>query len=181
MDKSQRFSELAIKSYRKSDESRWVSALFCWKVVGGYERGKTLGLAADMSVSVDTIEGLAHAYSLYEELSKLEGARKFLREARKLPYIYMAHFRSLYDLRERFNLTIEQVFGLLLDVVMGEGELSSRDLDGHVRRQLGKEYTYHWYAQKALRDLMELNNRPDCPKEIRELISDTVSALGEKA
>ena len=181
--KLERFSKGAITNYRKSDEARWVSAFFCFNVaqVGKYVPFATINLAGDMSVSPDTVENMAHAYSLYRELGTDQTSTLFVRVARKLPYIYQSHFRALYDARERFGLTIDQVFSLLLDIVMAEGSISSRDIDAHVRKRFGKEYTWQYYAQKAQKELNKLVSQPDFPKNRRKSIKSLIDWIGKNA
>lgn len=72
------YVQQAARAYRKSDKERWKSALWCSRVVGKYDRGATKGLAEDMGLSVDTVEDLAHAYMLFEDLCKLPDARLFV-------------------------------------------------------------------------------------------------------
>jgi len=127
----------AASHYREGNRVRWISALWCAKVVGKYERGATLGLANDMGVSVDTIENMAHAYMMYEELWRESNFRYAAVTARRAPYIYYSHFRALYDAWVGYNLTLHQVYELLIDIFQNEGAISSRDVDTHARERFG--------------------------------------------
>jgi hypothetical protein len=175
------YSRKAAEAYRKSDESRWVSALFCHKVVGSYERGATLGLASDIGVSVDTVEDLSHAYQLYNELHRMPKAGAFVRMARLMPYIYMAHFRALYEAKERYHLDNEKILRLLLDIFMGEGQISSRDVDQHARDRYGDTRTWEYYGAKATKAIATLLNQPDMPTDGRKIVQDAFEWLGEHA
>ncbi len=175
------YSRKAAEAYRKSDNSRWVSALFCFKVVGAYERGATIGLSSDMGVSVDTIEDLAHAYQLYYELRHMPSASAFVRLARKAPYIYMAHFRALYDARKRYNLDNEMILKLLVDIFMAEGGISCRDVDIHARDRFGDLRDWTYFAQKANKSLNTLLQQPDLPTDGRKIVADAFEWLGENA
>lgn len=173
MDKKERLFRLATDSYRRSDEKLWVAAYACGSVVGrtvdgittGYERGTTLGLASDMGVSVDTIEDMAHAYWIYKDLCELEDGkfRKFVRNARKAPYIYYSHFRALWDAQSHYKLKIHQVLDLLMDLVQAEGQISSRGIDGHTRGRFGDTRGWEFYAAKAEKELGQTLQQPDLP------------------
>lgn len=180
-DKLRTYSRKAAEAYRRSDQSRWVSALFCCKVVGSYERGATLGLAADIGVSVDTIEDLAHAYSLYWELRQMPDAKSFVRMCRRQPYIYIAHFRALYEARERYHLTNDLILKLLIDIQQGEGQISSRDVDTHARDRFGDTRTWQFYGAKANKALASLLNQPDLPTDGRKIVSETFEWLGSNS
>ena len=178
-NKLQIYSRKAAEAYRRSDKSRWVSALFCHKVVGSYERGATLGLASDIGVSVDTVEDLSHAYQLYYELRKMPNASAFVRMCRLANYVYIAHFRALYEARERYHLKNEDIIRLLMDIFYGEGQISSRDVDQHARDRYGDTRTWQFYGAKATKAIANLLNQPDLPTEGRKIISDTFEWLGE--
>ena len=178
-NKLQIYSRKAAEAYRRSDKSRWVCALFCYKVVGSYERGATLGLASDMGVSVDTVEDLSHSYQLYHELRRMPQASSFVGMCRLSPYIYIAHFRALYEARERYHLTNDAILRLLMDIFMGEGQISSRDVDQHARDRYGDTRTWEFYGAKATKAIANLLNQPDLPKDGRDVVSRAFDWWGE--
>ena len=106
---------------------------------------------------------------------------QFVNTARKLPFIYLSHFRSLYDAKNSFGLTNEQVLSLLLDIVMAEGSLSSRDIDKHTRKKYGKEKTWFYHAQRANKELLSMVNSEDFPKRGRKMIVRVIEWLSSKA
>lgn len=163
--KKTRYYRLATDSYRRSDGALWVSALACAGVVGNYTVGDTRGLASDMGVSPDTVEDLAHAYLLYRELCLWNAGefRQFVRNARRAPFIYMSHFRALYDIRRDHNLTIPQVLDLLMDVVQAEGQISSRGVEGHARSRFGDNRGWEYYARRTGKELVQTLQQPDLP------------------
>lgn len=163
--KKERLFRLAMRSYKQSDEKVWVTAYACAGVVGNYQRGGTLGLASDMGVSPDTVEDLAHAYSIYNELCELDDGnfRKFVRDARKSPYIYYSHFRALWDAKSQYNLSLQQVLDLLMDIVQGEGSISSRGVDGHTRGRFGDTRGWQFYAARTEKELGITLQQPDLP------------------
>lgn len=172
----------AIRAYRKSNESRWLFALFASRIVGKYGFGGTRGLASDMSVSPDTVENHAHAYWVFEKLQKLGNYERFyVRMARKLPYVYLSHFRALYDLQNSRTLTDKQVMNLLIDIVQAEGTISSRNLEDHVNSRYGDTRTWEFYAQKTQKELSKLLNQPDLPAETRSKAVILFDELGNKA
>lgn len=177
------YARKAAETYRKKDGYDWQSALWCSRIVGRYERGATLGLADDMGVSTDTIEDRAHAYQLFEKLCKFDGGRfrLFVFQSRRAPYVYLAHFRALYDLQISYNLSDSQILDLLLDIMQNEGGLSSRKLDDHVRSRYGDTRDWTYYAQRAQKELSKLLGQPDFPKEGREKAQDLFSYLGDQA
>lgn len=173
----------AIKAYRRSDESRWVFNLFASRIVGVYGRGGTIGLAADMNVSTDTVEDGAHAYRMYKTLMNMGDVaeKRYVRDARKLPYIYVSHFRKLYDLQLQRNLTNEQIMNLLIDIVQAEGGISSRNLEDHVNSRYGDTRDWTWYAMQTQKKLVQLLGQPDLPQSTRKKAEDLFSELGDNS
>lgn len=166
-----RYFKLATDSYRNSDEKLWIAAFGCAGVVGNYQRGETLGLASDMGVSPDTIEDLAHAYSLYKDLCEIDEGihRQFVRMARRAPYIYYSHFRALWDARSQYKLNNGQILNLLMDIFQGEGDISARGVDGHTRSRFGDSRGWEFYAGRAEKELGETLKQPDLPNVAHEI------------
>jgi len=177
------FRRNAIRSFRTENNNAWVSAFWCAKVVGNYDRGETLGLAEDSGKSTDTIEDRAHAYFLYDKLRNLNGGtfRNFVRLVRLAPYIYISHFRALYDLQIAYKLNDYQVLDLLQDLIQYEGGLSTRKLDAHVRSRYGDTRGWDYYAAKAMKELNKTLQSPDIPQEGRDILVQAYNWIGENA
>lgn len=173
----------AIREFRNSNTANWKSALFASRIVGKYGRGGTLGLAEDSGKSPDTIEDRAHAYNMFEKLCQLDNGRYrlFVFNARRLPFIYISHFRALYDVQNSFKLSDAQMISLLMDVVQAEGDISSRKLTDHVMSRFGDTRTWEFYAQKTQKELLKLLQQPDLPAETRKKASDLFNELGDNA
>lgn len=176
------FVQNAVGSYRKSDKNRWICSLWCSRVVGKYDRGATLGLASDMGVSVDTIEDMAHAYAMFEKMCKYNDGmfRRFVFNARALPYIYHSHFRAIYDAVHKYGLSDAQSLDLLMDVVQNEGTISSRDVDGHARGRFGKETDWTYDAQQLQKKINKFLSRPDVPLDGRRLAAELYNWIGDQ-
>lgn len=172
----------ARQSYRKSNEQRWVFALITSNIVGNYDRGATLGLAEEMNVSVDTVEDHAHAFWVYNKLRRMKGkyTKYYINHARKLPYIYIAHFRALYDLQESHQLTNQQVMMLFIDIVQAEGGISSRSLEDHAHSRFGDTRTWEYYAKRTVKELEKLIGQPNLPRKKRTQAKKLYYALGGK-
>jgi len=168
----------ACTAYKNSDSGRWEAARWCAKIVGKYERGATIGLAEDMGVSVDTIENLAHAYMMFIELAFHARYRHATVMARNAPRVYYSHFRALYTARHRYNLSLGEVFDVLRDIVLDEGGISSRDIDGLISERYGKERDWMYYAEKVQKTLASALRSPDLPKEGRMIFSDAFNWIG---
>ena len=138
--------EKARSAYKGSDAVRWEAARWCAKIVGKYERGGTIGLADYMGTSADTIENMAHAYKVYIELCSKHEFRMATRMAREMPTIFYSHFRALYTCRNRYKMTLGETFDILRDIYLGEGKISSRDVDQHIRDKFGKEKDWRFYG-----------------------------------
>lgn len=181
MDKKERCFKGAINAYRKSNDDKWVSAFWCAQVVGNYDRGATLGLASDMSVSSDTVEDLAHSYQLYYELCGFDcgSFRKFVRSSRRQPFVYYSHFRALHDAKNKYDLSVLQILDLLMTIVQAEGGISSRDIDNHARQRYGKETDWTWDASQVQKKLNKLIQRPDLPTDGRHKASELYNWIGE--
>lgn len=179
--KLEQYAKYAHRAYQAGDDSRWVAAYWAAQIVGNYERGATLSLAKLMGVSVDTVENLAHAYMMYSALRSEIEFRSIARRARRWPTVYQSHFLSLYEAWQRYNLSLDEVYSILVDIVQAHGQLSSRDVDEHVRSHYGKERAWTYYAERASRSLFALRQCPDVPAEIRKLTDELFSILGDKA
>ena len=169
----------ACTAYKNSDSGRWEAARWCAKVVGKYERGATIGLADDMGVSADTIENLAHAYTMYIEFCSKQRYRGATRMAKAMPRIYYSHFRALYTARNRYDLTLAETFDILRDIYLDEGGISSRDIDQLTRDKYGKVKDWRFYGERVMKALASLNKSPDLPTEGREKSYALFNWLGE--
>lgn len=175
------YSKQAIQADGDADKMMWKSALFCSRIVGKYDRGAKLGLASDMNRSTDTIEDRAHAYMMFEALCNLDGGkpRRFVFAARRMPYIHISHFRALYDAMITYKLQPERMLNILFDIVQGEGTLSSRDIDKHIRSRYGAERPWTYYTSKVMKDIHNTLQHPELPKEIRDVLVKTYEKLGD--
>lgn len=173
--------ERAARSYKRSDSGRWAATYYCARVVGKYQRGGTLSLAERMGVSPDTVENLAHAYVLYAEFRAQPHYRKVINSIRKLPYVYYSYFRSLYKAKSDYKLTLDQVYAILMDVVMAEGSLKQGDLDQHIQDRFGDTRDWTYYAEKAHKEIHKVLQQPDLPAEVRARLVPAYEALGDKS
>jgi hypothetical protein len=169
----------ACAAYKDSDGGRWEAARWCAKIVGKYERGATIGLASDMGVSPDTIENLAHAYLMFIELCSKRRYRYSTVRARNAPRVYYSHFRALYTARHRYNLSLAEVFDVLRDIVLDEGGISSRDIDGHISEKYGKVRDWMDYAESANKKIASLLKCPDLPDDGRQIFKTAFNWVGE--
>lgn len=177
--KLQIWYEKARASYKKSDTDRWEAARWCAKVVGKYKKGATGSLATYMSVSPDTVENLAHAYKIYNELCSKHEFRKPTRMARDMPTIYYSHFCALYKAREHYKMTLAETFDVLRDIYLSEGTISSRDVDGYIRDRYGKVKDWRHYGERVMKAQASMHKSHDLPKEGRELSYALFNWLGE--
>ena len=130
-----------------------------------------------MGVSVDTVEDLAHAYNIFEDLCKLPDARLFVFGCRRSPFIYYSHFRALYDARRDYELTDVQALQILMDVFQSEGGISSRNVSDHTRERFGKPKSWSYYARKVERDMQKLLDSPDIPRKIKTIVKKPMLKL----
>ena len=177
--KLQKWFSNACAAYKDSDAGRWEAARWCAKIVGKYERGATIGLAEDMGVSPDTVENLTHAYLMFIELASKSRYRSATRMAQKAPRVYYSHFRALYTARHRYHLTLAEVFDTLRDIVLDEGGISSRDIDGHISDKYGREKNWMYYAEQTNKRLARLLGSPDLPAEGRMIASNLFNWIGD--
>ena len=169
----------ACTAYKNSDNGRWEAARWCAKIVGKYEKGATIGLADDMGVSSDTIENMAHAYSMYIEFCSKQKYRNATRISRQMPRVYYSHFRALYTARNRYHLTLDEAFGILRDIVLDEGGISSRDIDGLIRDKYGREKDWMFYAERVQKANASLLKCTDLPDEGRVVIKTSFNWIGD--
>lgn len=67
------------------------------------------------------------------------------------------------------------------DAMQGEGQISSRSVDGHVRERFGDTRGWEFYAQRTQKELAKLLRQPNLPSEAREKAGDLFSWLGDNA
>lgn len=172
--------EQAVKFFRQGNEKAWITGLWASRIVGKYYDYATRRMADELEVEPDTIEDYAHAYSIFEELGKANRGvyREVVFWARRSKYIYYSHFRVLWEARERYGLTIEQVFGYLMDVIQAEGGLSSRKLEKMLKGKHAGELGWEWYSQQSLKSLNNTLACPDLPDAVRESLVPAYEVLG---
>lgn len=179
---TERNIEMAAYHYKRSDNGRWVAAYFAAQIVGKkpVEFGATIKLADRMGVSVDTVENLAHAYFMYDEL-RASQYREAVVKIRRMPFIYYSYFRSLYKAKQDYGLTLEQVFGILVDMVHAEGSLHQSDLDEHIRSRFGDTRTWDYYGKKAMKEIHKTLQQPDIPASVKAALLPAYEVLGDQA
>jgi hypothetical protein len=173
------YIEQAYKADRDSNTKKWIECLWASRIVGKYEYGASLKLAARLNVEVDSVEDWAHAYKIFEELCQVYQYRAVTFAARRSPYIHYSHFRVLYEAKERYKLTIDQVFGYLMDVIQAEGDLSARALDTLLKKKHDNELDWTWYASNALKAINLTLQQPDIPDDVKEVLIPAYNKLGE--
>lgn len=176
-----RIIERAAKSYKLSDDGRWAAAYYAAQIVGKHELGATLALANRMGVSSDTVENLAHAYQMYREFFCDPRYKLMVRAVRRLPYIYYSTFRALHKAKNDYNLPLEKVWSILVDMVQAEGTLHQRDLEQHIRNKFGDTRNWQYYGAKTMKQISILLQQPDLPKEVRDALIPAHEVLGDKA
>ncbi len=173
--------ERAALSYKRSDAGRWAAAYFAAQVVGTYELGATIRLANRMACSTDTVENLAHAYMLYNELRRIPEYRQVMRSMRRLPFMYYSYWRSLYKAKRDYGLTLEQVFKILVDMVQAEGGLRQGDLDKHIQERYGDTRTWHYFGARAMKEIHKALSQPDLPDSVKAVLLPAYEVLGEQS
>lgn len=158
-----------IKAEGKANKETWKSCLFCWQVAGNYTKDAVKGLASDIGKSDDTVYDRAHAYEMFHDICKFDDGqyRQFAFMARRAPYITWSHFRALWDIRKSTNAHMAQIISLLMDIVQGEGELSSRNLADHARSRYGLDRTWEYYISRSISPLERAMSDPNIPIEIQ--------------
>ena len=170
------YVEQAIHAERGANKESWKSCLWCSRVAGRYEKDAVLALADDLGKSTDTVYDRAHAYFIFEELCKHKGGkfRQLVFHARRADYIYWSHFRALWDAKASYDLSLDDVFDLLMDIIQAEGSISSRSVDDHVRSRYGKEKHWKYYAQKASKDIEKIIASETVPRRLRKDLKKTL-------
>ena len=182
LTKSQRldlYIEQAFRADRDSNTKIWKKCLWASRVVGHYDYGATRQLAARLNVESDSVEDYAHAYNIFEELCNVHQYRIVTFAARRAPYIHYSHFRVLYEARKKYNLTIEEVFGYLMDVIQAEGDLSTKGLENMLKSKHDHELDWTWYAGNALKAITLTLQQPDIPDDVKEVLIPACEKLGE--
>ena len=115
MTKVSRHHKLAVLSHQRGEGSKWVTAYHSSQIVGTREKGKTVNLAKDLALSVDSVEHMARAYITYQTLRTFErenGAQvqslEFagLREIRKR--LTIKHFATMGQLWTRIEFSVQE-------------------------------------------------------------------------
>jgi len=172
----------AVRGSQKTDSGHWEIARAANKIVGKYKAGATREMAEAVGVSSSTIEDHAHAWWIYTDFCKMGVQHRItVHASRKLPFIHYSHFKTLYDLKEKYSLTLEQAWDYFLDVLYAEGDLSVRALEFMIDEKHGEEVTWQWYLGRAQKSLQSALNDPSLPTEGRKVLADAYSWIGDNA
>lgn len=171
--------ERAAVSYKRSDDGRWASAFFAARVVGRYELGATIKLANRMGKSVDSVENLAKAYFMYAELRADPRYREGVRKMRKMPYFYYSYFKALWKAKQDYQLSLEQIWDILVDLLHAEGTLHLSHLEQHVRDKFGDRRDWTYWGARTLKEISIMLNQPDIPDDVKEVLIPAYNKLGE--
>lgn len=163
-----------ISAEGKANKETWKSCLFCWQVAGNYEEGAVKGLASDIGKSDDTVYDRAHAYEIFHDLCLFDNGRfrLFVFQARRAPYITWSHFRALWDIRKHTGASMPQILDLLMDIVQGEGSISSRNLSDHAKERYGLDRTWEYYTERAVSPIEKALSDPKLPQDVRMDMQD---------
>lgn len=172
----------AITHEHKSNRNVWVTCNMALRVMGNYGESGVKGLAADLGKEDDTIYDRAHAQEIFEKMITFRDGkfRLFVFQARRSPFIYWSHFRALWDAWKTYNLSMDAVIDLLMDIVQAEGGISTRNVDVHVRGKYGVDRPWEWYANKAINAIQKAIVHPDTPKGISKDLRNIYKKLGGK-
>lgn len=175
--------EKAHRAQAASNKEIWVTCAMAARVVGRYEYGATLTMAARLSVEVDTVEDYSHAYAIFQELCNAHAGlyRSVVFAARRSGYIFYSHFRVLYEAREKYHLSLDEVFQYLMDVIQAEGDLSSRRLEKNMKEKHDKELDWTFYGKTAMKAIHNTLSCPDLPANVREVLVPAYEVLGDQA
>lgn len=181
-NKVQRAIHEAMRGSQQTDDGHWKLARAANWVVGKYEKGATREMAEAVGRSISTVEDHAHAWLLYVDFCLMGDLhRETVFNARKLPFVHYSHFKTLYDLKEKHNLTLEQTWGYFLDVLYAEGDITVRALEFMVEEKHGDEVTWQWYLGKAQKHLQNALNDPTLPKDGRDALKSAYNWIGDNA
>lgn len=178
------YIEQAYGADRASNEKKWIACLWSSRIVGNkkYGYGATIKLADRLGVEVDSVEDYATAYRAFESLCAISPMhRVVVFAARRAPYIHYSHFRVLGEAYTKYNLSIEVVFGYLMDVIQAEGNLSVNKLEMRLKQKHDKELTWEYWGQQAMKAIHKTINQPDVPDHVKAVLLPAYEVLGDQA
>ena len=181
-NKLKRAIDDAVRGSQRTDSGHWEIARAANKIVGKYQKGATRDMAEAIGATAGMVEDHAHAWWMYVDFLNMGKAHRiWTYQARKMPFIHYSHFRVLYDLRQKYNLTLEDTWDYFWSVVMAEGTISVRALEFMVDEKHGDEVEWSWYCSKALKYLQPAFNDPKLPDDGREVIKKAIQWIGDRA
>lgn len=180
--KLQKIIKDAVRGSQHADNGHWEIARAANKVVGKYKKGATSEMAEAVGCSISTIEDHAHAWWIYTDFCLMGDIhRETVFNARKLPFIHYSHFKTLHDMREKYNLTLEQAWSFFIDVLYAEGDLSVRALEYMIDEKHGEEVTWQWYLGRAQKSIWSALNDPGLPQDGRKVLNEAFEWIGDNA
>ena len=161
----------AISKYREGTASRWAFAEASEKIVGRYERGATLDLAARCGISTSMCEDYARAGLIWKTaLMQFPEQQKQLERMRAV--LPISHWTTLADLWKRLEFELYDGLTLLEEVAAEDKIITVMEwrslLLGHFADGGGK---MEWQAKfdTAIAKLGSMVNDFGCPETLRSL------------
>ena len=147
-----------------SQRCRWALAIIAYRVVG-LRDGMTMQLAQSLGLrGPDAVEHWRKAHDLYKQIrfKSAHTAHKFRDE------FTVSHFYSMYDMVNRYNLTISQVIGyfriLLQYKETGESwSVAALEQEVEADHPSGKAVNYNWHINRMETHVDALLTFPELP------------------
>lgn len=170
--------EKAVKAYHSGTAHRWEFAECAEQIVGRYERGVTLELAAVLGISVSQVENLARAGLVWREaLATYPDQVKQLNNMRAV--LPISHWVTLGDMWKRLEFELHDGLSLLEEVAMAEKIITVAEwrnlLLGHFADGGGlTEWEERYQSAKA--KIGKMVNDYGCPENVRAAGMDFLAA-----
>lgn len=171
---------MAVICYTRGEKFRWVTCLHASKVVGSGGDGATVGLANDLSASVDTVEKYAMAYRMYDCIRRYPvRSDQFHSMLEVRNRLSIKHFWTISQLWRRYEFDPTDLVDYL--VTAAENGVSVETMRVAIIGANEKDYQNGWkqLLSRSVSNLLKVTEDYAVPLEIRDLTNIYLKDVGE--
>lgn len=180
MNKIENHHRLAVMCNRRGEKFKWVTCLHVAGVVGSGIDGKTVALASDLSLSVDSLEKYAMAYKMYDCIRRYPvRSDQFHSMLEVRNRLSIKHFWTISQLWRRYEFDPTDLVDYL--VTAAENGVSVETMRVAIIGANEKDYQNGWkqLLSRSVSNLLKVTEDYAVPLEIRDLTNIYLKDVGE--
>lgn len=180
MNKIENHHRLAVMCNRRGERFKWVTCLHIAGVVGSGADGKTVALANDLALSVDSLEKMAMAYKMYSTIRRYPvRSDQFHSMLEVRDRLSIKHFWTISQLWRRYEFDPTDLVDYL--VTAAENGASVETMRMAVVGENEADYKNGWkqLLSRSVSNLLKVTEDYSVPLEIRDLTNVYLQDVGE--